>query len=265
MNPEASSHSHQVGERAGAHFAHYTCAMRLHGPFGCSQLGADLFVQQTGGYQAENFAFAGGQRALEVFKFDPLQLFSAPSARKIGAACDRAQQSLIVNRLFEEIHGAFPHRLHSERQIAVTGDENDRCVWNRAVEFLLKLKPVHSWQVNVSHDTIKFLRINGLEKFLSRGISGDLKAGGTELEEKGLPHPLVIFDYRDPDGSGRLNSFDVVAVFRAAALRSNASLCGCHPFSRAFAAKSAEILQIIDGREQLDSGYLRNKQPSDIK
>ncbi|MGD1028156.1 MAG: hypothetical protein ABR989_10480 [Candidatus Binatus soli] len=239
--------------------------MRLHGPFGCSQFGADLFVQQTVGYQAENFAFAGGQRALEVFKFDPLQLFSAPSARKIGAACYRAQQSLIVNRLFEEIHGASPHRLHSERQIAVTGDENDRCVGNRAVEFLLKLKPIHSRQVNVRHDTIKFLRINGIEKFLSAAVRSDLKAGSAELEEKGLPHPLVIFDYCDPDGSGRLNSFDVLAVFRAAALRSNASLCGCHPSSQAFAARSVEILQIIDGIEQLDCGYLRHKWRSHVK
>src|ERR1019366_2909777 len=162
--------------------------MRLHGPFGCSQFGADLFVQQTGGYQGEDFAFAGGQRALELFNSDPLELFSAPSTREIGATCYRAQQSLIVNRLFEEIHGTFPHRMHSERQIAVTGDENDRCVGNRAVEFLLKLKPVHSWQENVRHDTVKFVRINGLEKFLSRGIRSDLEAGGAELEAKGLPH-----------------------------------------------------------------------------
>src|ERR1017187_698470 len=233
--------------------------MRLDGTFGCSQFGADLFVQQTGGYQDEDFAFAGGQRALELFKSDPLELFSTPSAREIGAARYRAQQSLIVNRLFEEIHGAFPHRVHSERQIAVTGDENDRCVGYRAVEFLLKLKPVHSWQVNVRYDTIKFLCISGLEKFLSGAVRGDLKAGGAELEEKGLPHPLVIFDYCNPDASGRRNSFDVLAGFRAAALRSIASLCGCHPSSQAFAARCVEILQIIHGIEQLAFGYLPHR------
>src|SRR5208282_1306410 len=112
---------------------------------------------------------------------------------------------------------------------------------------------------------IKDLRINGLEKFLSGGVSGDLKAGGAELKEEGLPHPLVIFYYCDPDGCGRRNSFDVLAVFRAAALRSNASLCGCHPSSPAFAARCVEILQIVHGIEQLDCGYLRHKWRSHLE
>jgi hypothetical protein len=34
-----------------------------------------------------------------------MQTLSAPPARKLGAPCDRVQQRLIINRLFEEIYG----------------------------------------------------------------------------------------------------------------------------------------------------------------
>jgi len=56
----------------------------------------------------------GSQRALELFHLDPPALFRAPFAREPNAASNRVQQSLIVNRLFEEIYGALPHSMHSE-------------------------------------------------------------------------------------------------------------------------------------------------------
>src|SRR5260370_17000672 len=133
--------------------------MRLPRWFRRSQFRSDLLGQQTGGYQGEDFAFAGSQRALEFFDLEPPELFSAPFARKSSAATNRVQQSLIVNRLFEKVHGALPHRVHSEREIAMPGHENDRSVGNGAVEFLFKLTPVPSVPLNVRHHTIEVLRI----------------------------------------------------------------------------------------------------------
>ena len=199
--------------------------MRLDGPLGGSQLGADLLVQQTAGYQGEDFAFAGGKRAQELFQLDPPELFGAPFARELGAACYRAQQSAIVKRLLEEIHSTVPHRMHPERQITVTGDENDRCVPNCADEFLLQLKAVHSGQVDVRQDAVEFARIRRLEKFFRAAVRGGLEAGSAELEDEGLPQTLVIFDYCNPDHFGRSQSFDVPDLPRAATLSSNRSLC----------------------------------------
>ena len=88
--------------------------MRLDGPFSCSQFGGDLFVEQTGGYEREDFALAGSKRTPELLESGPLELLSAPFAREIGAAFYRIQQRSFVNRLFKEIHGAFPHRMHSK-------------------------------------------------------------------------------------------------------------------------------------------------------
>src|SRR5712675_2329336 len=103
----------------------------------------------------------------------------------------------------------------------MTGDENDRCVWNGAVEFLLKLKPVHSRQVDVRHHTIEILHVSGLEKFLRAGVSEDREAGGAELEDESVANPLLIFDYCDPDEPTLSDSLDIVAVFRTATLRSS--------------------------------------------
>src|SRR5882762_3202508 len=110
----------------------------------------------------------------------------------------------------------------------MTGNENDRCVWNGAAEFLLKLKTIHSRQVNVRDHTVEILRIGGLEEFLRAGVCDDLEAGGGELEDKGIAHALLILDYRDPDASSRRNSIDVVDVFPRDTLRSDRSLCRSH-------------------------------------
>src|SRR5216684_3267398 len=106
----------------------------------------------------------------------------------------------------------------------MTGDENDRRVGNGAVEFLLKLKPIHSRQVNIRHHTIEIPRVGGLKKFLRAGVRDDLKAGGAELEDESGAHPLVIFNYRDPDASSRSNRIDTVDVFPLDALRSEKRL-----------------------------------------
>src|SRR5271154_3703500 len=101
--------------------------MRLDCPLSCSQFSAGLLVQETSSDQSEDIAFAGREAAVAFFQFDTLDVLGALRAREIGAACYRAQQRFIVDRLFEKIHGTFPHRMHSDRQITIGGDENYRC------------------------------------------------------------------------------------------------------------------------------------------
>lgn len=91
VNLEDSRHPYQVGERAGAHLEHHACAVRLHGPLGGSQFRGDLLVEQPFGYQAEHFAFAGSQRMTVLVELDPLALFGAPFAGKIGASSYRVK------------------------------------------------------------------------------------------------------------------------------------------------------------------------------
>src|SRR5271155_1880897 len=98
----------------------------------------------------------------------------------------------------------------------MTGDENDGGVRKGAVEFLLKLKPVHPRQINVGHDTIESLRINGFEQFFRSGVSSDLEARGAELEGESPAHALVVLDYCDFDPSVGRISCGRVEVFRAA-------------------------------------------------
>jgi hypothetical protein len=69
----------------------------------------------------EDFSLTGSRSAPELHEFGPLELFRAPRARKMGPPSYRAQESLIVNRLFEEIH----LRPFSSRALPVT-DHRDR-------------------------------------------------------------------------------------------------------------------------------------------
>ena len=84
-------HTYEISERASTHLAHYPLAVRLDCPLSCSQFGARLLVQETDSDQAEDFAFARRETAVALFEVDTPHMLSTPPARKIGAACYRAQ------------------------------------------------------------------------------------------------------------------------------------------------------------------------------
>jgi len=84
-------HTHKISERASAHLTHYPLAVRLDCPLSRSQFGARLLVQETGSNQTEDFAFARREAAMALFEVNTPDMFGTPPARKIGAACDRAQ------------------------------------------------------------------------------------------------------------------------------------------------------------------------------
>lgn len=73
------------------------------------------------------------------FELRHLNMVGATAARKFHASIYRIQKRLIIDRFLEEIHRAFFHRLHAQRQIAVARDKDNRCKRSYAVEFLLQL------------------------------------------------------------------------------------------------------------------------------
>src|SRR5208282_6479374 len=100
--------------------------MHFNCPLAYFQFRGDLFVQETGRDQCENFALASGQRAEASFDLETLGMLPTPRTRALNPLLDRSQQRFVVERLLEDIHSACPHRVHSYRHIAAPGDENDR-------------------------------------------------------------------------------------------------------------------------------------------
>jgi hypothetical protein len=58
---EEPRHPRKLGQRVGAHLAAQSFAMHFNCPLAYSQFRGDLFVQETGSDQCENFALASGQ------------------------------------------------------------------------------------------------------------------------------------------------------------------------------------------------------------
>jgi hypothetical protein len=136
---EEPSYPRKLGERVGAHLAAQSLAMHFDGPLAYSQFSADLFVQETGRDQCENFTLASGQRAEASFEVEVLVMFPTPRTRALHPVLDRSEKRFVVERLLEDIHGACPHRVHSYRHIATPGDENDRHELAGLPELILKL------------------------------------------------------------------------------------------------------------------------------
>src|ERR1700674_3456049 len=57
---QSIGHPHQVGERAGFHFAHEVAAMDLHGNFADAEIGGDLLVAAAGNDPRPPLLFAPG-------------------------------------------------------------------------------------------------------------------------------------------------------------------------------------------------------------
>jgi len=91
MNLKDFRHTYEISERASTHFTHHPLAVRLDCPLSCSQFCARLLVQETDSDQTEDFAFARREAAVALFEFDTPDMLSTPPARKIDAACYRAQ------------------------------------------------------------------------------------------------------------------------------------------------------------------------------
>ena len=170
MNPQEFSYPRKLGERINAHLAAQSFTMHFNGPLAYSQLGGDLFVQETGRDQCENFALARGQRAEAYFEVEAAGC--APYAPHASAAppLDCGQKRFVVKRLLQDIHSACPHRVHSYRYIVTPGDEDDRHEVAGLLELLLKLQPIHSRHEYIGHDTIEIACVFGRKEFACRRI-----------------------------------------------------------------------------------------------
>ena len=83
MDLEKPRHPRKFGKRVGTHLATQSFAMHFNCPLAYSQFRGDLFVQETGRDQCENFALASGQRAEASFDLETLGMLPTPRTRAL--------------------------------------------------------------------------------------------------------------------------------------------------------------------------------------
>jgi hypothetical protein len=111
----------------------------------------DLFVQTAGHHHGHHLAFAGGERLEARPQGGDCPFVLQPRSISRKAQLNRVQQILIAERLGQELDRSSLYRLDGHRDVAVSGDENDRDVNVCRRELALKIETAPACQLDIEH------------------------------------------------------------------------------------------------------------------
>src|SRR4029077_11713711 len=138
--------------------------MHLHGGFGNPDIARNLFAEAAMRDLNHDLALPEAQR-LEAFPEGGQRFFIlASSAIAREAELNGVEETLITERLREELNGTTLHRLHRHWDVAVPCDEDDWQFPVRRSELALKIKTALPRQPDVEDQAGGAIRRIGLEK-----------------------------------------------------------------------------------------------------
>src|SRR6202047_2719395 len=125
--------------------------MDLYGDLADTDVVGDLLVEAASHHQGQHFTLARSE-SLEPRPQRCDRLFVLqPRAISREAQLDRVQQVLIAERLGQKLDRSSLYRLNGHRDIAVSGDEDDRNVNIRRRELSLKIETASAGQPDIEH------------------------------------------------------------------------------------------------------------------
>ena len=149
--PNSCSHFHETGKRLGPHFSHDLTSMRLHRDLADPELAADLLIQQTGDHQSHDLLFAVTEGPVTVSQLAHLRLLAKRGLATLERSFDSSQQHVVTKRFRQELDGSSLHCLNRRRNIAITGDEDDRHILPIDCDELLQIKTIEPGKRNVEN------------------------------------------------------------------------------------------------------------------
>src|SRR5712672_3033428 len=102
--------------------------MNLDRDLAGTQFTLDLLVEQAGDHQPHHFTLTRSQCTKSLAQLSSFASLSPYRAVALESFLDRIQKIVIAKRLGEELQRAGFHRTHRHRDVAITGDEDDRKV-----------------------------------------------------------------------------------------------------------------------------------------
>src|SRR5262249_47331998 len=148
----------------GLHLLHRPAAMHLHRGFGDADVVRDLLAEAPACDLDDDLALPGAQR-FEALPQRRQVLFILPSCTIARQAdLNGIEEVLIAERLGQELDGPSFHRLHRHRDVAVTGDEDDRDLPVCSGELTLEIEAALAGQSDVEYKAVGAIRRIGPKK-----------------------------------------------------------------------------------------------------
>src|SRR5215510_5736609 len=126
--------------------------VNLHRHFADSDSAANLLVHEPRCHQRHNLALTRGQRLKSCPYLRIELLFTTTLSITLKSPGHRVKYLLVTKRLGQEVDRAGLHGLDRHRNIAVTGNEDDRYLYAFPTEFRLQIKPAHPGQSDIEHE-----------------------------------------------------------------------------------------------------------------
>ena len=187
----------EVGDRPRLHLLLDMAAVGLDGLFGRPQDIGHFFVQQSAGYQTQDFPLPWGQRGKALAQLG-LVVLAVPRTRVLrqcyGNGC---LQRGSLDRLLKEIDGSRLHGLDRQGDRPIARKEDNRRGMRDGSQGLLHHEAVFPRKAHLQEEAGRTVWARGPQK-LAGGCEGfDLHAACAEKPRQCLPHGAVIVNHQD--------------------------------------------------------------------
>ena len=157
----------------------------------------DLLVDAAGHEQRHDLSLACGQRFVTPPQIGELSLVLKPGAITAECCLYRIEQILVTQRFGQEFDGTGLHCSHRHRNIAVTGNKDDRNGIVFPCQLLLEVEPTQAGESDVGDDTARPLRALACEVFRSSGEQRGRQIDGFEQALQRITNVRIVIDDDD--------------------------------------------------------------------
>src|SRR5438874_7524660 len=171
--------------------------------FSNAQVTGNLFIQLAGDDMFEHFPLARCEGVETRADFGKPGLFSTGDSISFDGCANGRKEIFLLHWFREEIERAMFHRLHTLRNVAVTGEKNNRQRTAFLSERCLKLKAVDVGHGEIKHETSRHVWIVLGKKFTGRRKTGHGNAGRTQQTRDSFSYRCVIVDDKHCGAGGR--------------------------------------------------------------
>src|SRR5438093_5305212 len=165
LDPANLCQPHQIGDSLYLHFRHDAGAMHFDCRFSNAQVTGNLFIQLAGDDMFEHFPLARCEGVETGADFGKPGLFSTDDSISFDGCANGWKEIFLPDWFREEIKRAMFHRLHTLRNVAVTGEKNNRQRTAFHTECCLKLKAIDVGHREIKHETSRHVWIVLGKKF----------------------------------------------------------------------------------------------------
>src|SRR5688572_8340044 len=137
------------------HLSHDAPPVRLHGDLTDPECRRYLLVQPARDHTRHDLVLAPAERGIVFVKRPRFGLSAAFGLTKLDRAANGTYQNVGDEGLRQELARARPHRLHRHRNVAVTGDEDDRHVRAITPQSPLDFEPAEPGKRYIEYQAIR--------------------------------------------------------------------------------------------------------------